>query len=41
MEFLETNPLYVVAIIATVIWFGFFYFLLRLDKRISKLEKNL
>jgi hypothetical protein len=40
MEFLEKNPLYVVAIIATVIWLGFFYFLMRLDKRVSKLEKE-
>ena len=40
MEFLEKNPLYVVAVIAAVIWLGFFYFLMRLDKRISKLEKE-
>jgi CcmD family protein len=40
MEFLEKNPLYVVAIIATVIWLGIFFFILRLDKRVSKLEKE-
>ena len=40
MDFLQTHPLYVVAIIATVIWLGIFIFLLRLDRRVKKLEKE-
>lgn len=40
MEFLEKNSLYVVAIIATVIWIGIFFYVMRLDKRVSKLEKE-
>jgi CcmD family protein len=39
MEFLQTHPLYVVAIIATVIWLGIFAFLMRLDRRVKKLEQ--
>ncbi|MEO6939647.1 MAG: CcmD family protein [Candidatus Kapaibacterium sp.] len=38
MEFLESNPLYVVGIIASVIWLGLFTFLLGLDRRVRKLE---
>ena len=40
LDFLQTHPLYVVAIIATVIWLGIFIFLLRLDRRVKKLEKE-
>jgi CcmD family protein len=39
MEFLQNHPLYVVGIIATVIWLGIFVFLMRLDSRVRKLEK--
>jgi CcmD family protein len=39
MDFLQDHPLYVVGIIATVIWLGIFMFLLRLDSRVKKLEK--
>ncbi len=38
MDTLQQQPLYVVAIIATVIWLGIFYFLMRLSKRVKKLE---
>jgi CcmD family protein len=40
MDFLQNHPLYVVGIIATVIWLGIFIFLMRLDKRVTKLEKT-
>lgn len=39
MEFLQNHPLYVVGIIASVIWLGIFIFLMRLDRRVRKLEK--
>jgi len=40
MDFLQNHPLYVVGIIASVIWLGIFIFLLRLDRRVKKLEKE-
>lgn len=40
MDTLQQQPLYVVAIIATVIWLGIFVFLMRLSKRVKKLEKG-
>jgi CcmD family protein len=40
MDFLQNHPLYVVGIIATVIWLGIFTFLFRLDRRVKKLEKE-
>ncbi len=40
MDFLQNNPLYVVAIIAAVIWAGIFVFLMRLSNKVSKLEKG-
>ncbi len=38
MDFLQNHPLYVVGIIASVIWLGIFTFLMRLDRRVRKLE---
>jgi len=40
MEFLEENPLYVVAIIAGIIWLGIFSFMLLMDRRVTRLEKE-
>ncbi len=40
MEYLEHNPLFVVAIIAVVIWLGFFVQMFRLEKRLRKLEQT-
>ena len=40
MDFLQNHPLYVVGIIATVIWLGIFAFLLRLDGKAKRLEKR-
>ncbi|MEI8134097.1 MAG: CcmD family protein [bacterium] len=39
MDFLQDHPLYVVGIIATVIWLGIFGFLYRLNNRVNKLKK--
>lgn len=39
MDYLQDHSLYVVAIIATVIWLGVFIFMMRMSNRISKLEK--
>jgi CcmD family protein len=39
-EFLSQNPLYVVLLVALVVWFGIFGYLNRLDARLKKLEKN-
>lgn len=40
-EFLNQNELYIVLIIVLVCWVGLFLYLLRLDKKLSKLEKML
>ncbi len=40
MEFLEKNSYYVVLIITLIIWIGIFSYLMSMDKRIKKLEKN-
>lgn len=40
MDYLQTHPLYVVAIISTVIWLGIFVFMTRVSSRLSKLEKG-
>lgn len=39
-EFLEQNSLLVVMIITLAIWAGLYFELLRIDKRIQKLEKK-
>ncbi|HTY11667.1 MAG TPA: CcmD family protein [Bacteroidota bacterium] len=41
MEFLAQNQLYIVMSIVLIIWFGFVFYLFRLDGKISKLEKSL
>jgi len=40
-EFLEQNPLYVVLLIVLIGWIGIFFYLLRLDRKLKKLEKML
>ena len=40
MDFLQNNPLYVVAIIAVMIWFGLFLFMLNVSKRVDRLESS-
>lgn len=40
IEFLKDNSMYVVFIITFVIWFGIAIYILLIDKKISKLEKE-
>ena len=40
MEFLEQQSYYVVLIITLIIWAGIFGYLVSIDKKIGKLEKN-
>ncbi len=40
MEFLEQHPLYVVAIIGSVVWLGIFFFMLGIERRVKKLERT-
>jgi CcmD family protein len=39
--FLSQNALYVVLVIVLIGWLGIFSYLIRLDKKISRLEKEL
>lgn len=39
MNFLEQNTLYIVLIISLMIWLGIFFYLMLVDKKISRLEK--
>jgi CcmD family protein len=38
-DFLSQNELYIVLIIVLICWLGLFLYLMRLDKKIKKLEK--
>ncbi len=38
-EFLADNALYVVMIVVLVIWIGIAWYMIRLDKRVSDVEK--
>jgi CcmD family protein len=40
MDFLEHHSLYVVGIISAVIWLGLFSFMLGVERRVRKLEKE-
>lgn len=40
MDFIEQNSYYVVLIITLVIWTGIFLYMLSIDKKIKKLEKE-
>ena len=39
MEFLSQNQMYIVLVIVLLIWAGIVWYLLRVDKRITQLEK--
>lgn len=39
-DFLEKNAMYIVLLIALIIWIGLFFYIFRLDKRIKKIEKE-
>ena len=39
-EFLEKNAMYIVLLIALIIWIGLFIYMFTIDKRIKKLEKD-
>jgi CcmD family protein len=41
VEFFADHQLYIVMGIVLIIWFGFIFYLFRLDKKISRLEKSL
>jgi CcmD family protein len=40
-EFLTEHSIYVVLIIVLLIWSGLFYYLVRLDQKLTRLEKSL
>ena len=39
-SFLERNSYYVVLIITLIIWLGLFLYMLSVDKKLKKIEKN-
>jgi CcmD family protein len=39
-NFFANNQLYIVLAIALVIWFGIFVYIYRIDKKLTKLEKE-
>jgi CcmD family protein len=41
LEFLNQNQMYIVLVITLLIWTGIIWYLLRLDKKIARLEKKL
>lgn len=40
MDFIEQNSYYVVLIITLIIWTGIFLYMLSIDKKLKKLEKE-
>jgi CcmD family protein len=40
MEFLSQNQMYIVLVIVLLIWVGIVWYLLRIDKRLTQLEKQ-
>ncbi|MEK9138452.1 MAG: CcmD family protein [Bacteroidota bacterium] len=40
MEYLSQNPLFIVLLIALVVWFGIYMYLFRIDGKLKKLEKQ-
>jgi len=40
MNFIEQNSYYVVLIITLIIWTGIFLYMLSIDKKLKKLEKE-
>jgi CcmD family protein len=39
-QFLQNNAIYIVMIIVLIVWTGIFFYLLNLDKRIKRFEKE-
>ena len=39
-DFLEKNSLYIVLLIAVIIWIGLFIYLFRIDGKLKKLENQ-
>jgi CcmD family protein len=39
-NFLEQNAMYVVLFITLIIWTGIFIYIFRIDRKLSRLEKN-
>lgn len=39
-DFLEKNAMYIVLLIALIIWLGLYFYIFRLDRKINKLEKE-
>ena len=39
-QFLQDNAIYIVMIIVLIVWTGIFLYMLSLDKRIKKVEKE-
>lgn len=40
-EFFNQNQMYVVLVVTLLIWFGIIWYLVRIDKKIKKIEKRL
>jgi CcmD family protein len=40
-EFLGQNQLYIILFVILIIWMGIVLYLIRLDKKVSRLEKQL
>ena len=40
-EFLSKNSIYIVMIIVLIVWTGIFSYMINLDKRIKKVEKEM
>jgi CcmD family protein len=40
-EFLGQNQIYIVLVVILLIWIGIVWYLVRLDKKIDRLEKHL
>lgn len=41
MEFFEQNQMYVVLVVVLSIWFGFIWYMFRLDAKIKQLEEQI
>jgi CcmD family protein len=39
-DFLEKNAMYIVLLIALIIWVGLFIYIFRIDKKLKKIEKE-
>ncbi|HMN49440.1 MAG TPA: CcmD family protein [Ignavibacteriaceae bacterium] len=40
-QFLSQNAIYIVMIIVLIVWAGIFFYMLSLDKKIKKIEKEI